>query len=92
MEMICGNTITGIWVDEMVKMTTAKKIVWVPAAGRNTLSARISNNSWLVGIGEHDLMPVQEWCEEHNCGKRVSFDRFLFRNKKEITMFLLRWA
>ena len=92
MEMIRGNAITSIWVDEMVTIITAKKIVWIPTAGRNTLTARISSNSWLIGIGEHDLMPVQEWCNENNCGKRVSFDQFQFRNKKEMTMFLLKWS
>jgi len=89
MGIIYGNTITKIWIDEM---STAKKIVWVPAAGKNTLAARISEHSWLVGVGEHDIDPVQKWCEENNCGKRVSFDRFRFRNKKEMTMFLLRWS
>ena len=89
MDIIYGMTITGIWVDEM---STDKKIVWVTAAGKNTLAARISENSWLVGIGEHDIDPIQRWCKENNCGKRISFDQFQFRNQQELTMFLLRWS
>lgn len=72
------------------------KIVWIPAEGKYTLAARVesgpSNIRWLVGMNQHDMDPVQAWCEEHNCGKRVSFDMFRFRNKREITMFLLRWS
>lgn len=44
------------------------------------------------GLNEHDIDPIQRWCEEHNCGKRMSFDMWKFRSKKEITMFMLRWA
>lgn len=93
--MIYSNSITKIWIDEM---STAKKIVWVSAAGKNTLAARVSltarvsESSWLVGIGENDIEPIQQWCEENDCGKRVSFDQFQFRNKQELTMFLLRWS
>ena len=93
-----GKTITGIIVDEMLEME--KKVFWITAEDRHTLAARASWVPWLdrpdrtfsIGIGEHDMDPVQAWCEEHNCGVRVSFDQFRFRNKREITMFLLRWS
>jgi len=35
--------------------------------------------------------PIQEWCLENNCGRRMSYDTFRFRNQKQKTMFLLRW-
>ena len=92
MTKMYGNTVTGIIVDEISEME--KKIVWITAEDRHTLAARLPwpDRTVLIGIGEHDMDPVQAWCEEHNCGVRVSFDQFRFRNRKEITMFLLRWA
>lgn len=87
-----GKEITGIWADEIVSIK--KEIVWVETARRNSLSARvrIQPRGWEVGINEQDIDPIQQWCEEHNCGKRTSFDTFQFKTKKEKTMFLLRWG
>jgi len=39
----------------------------------------------------HVVFPIQEWCLENNCGSRMSYDTFKFRNQKQKTMFLLRW-
>jgi hypothetical protein len=71
-----------------------RKIFWVSTANRNTLAARsqVAPRGYEVGINETDVDPIQAWCEQHNCGKRISFDMFKFRNKKEITMFLLKWG
>jgi hypothetical protein len=75
-----------------------KKIYWIDTANRFELAGRaqITNyegdKNFVVGLSEQDMDPIQKWCEQHNCGKRRSFDTFRFRNKKEITMFLLRWS
>ena len=75
-----------------------KKIYWIDTANRFELAGRVKVSShdgekmFAVGLSEQDMDPIQEWCEQHNCGKRRSFDTFRFRNKKEITMFLLRWS
>jgi len=71
-----------------------KKIFWVETARRHCLSARVAveTRGFEVGINEADMDPIQAWCEEHNCGTRTSFDTIKFKNKKEITMFLLRWG
>ena len=72
-----------------------KKIIWVDTANKNTISARAEvgrGSHYLMGLREQDIDPIQKWCEEHNCGKRTSFDQFKFRNKKELTMFLLVWG
>ncbi len=45
-----------------------------------------------TGLREEHLLPVQEWCEANNCGTRISFDMWKFKNKKEITAFLLKWG
>jgi hypothetical protein len=43
------------------------------------------------GLNENDLEPIQKWSEETNCGKRMSFNVWQFKNEKQITMFILRW-
>ena len=90
--MIRGKKFTHIWVDEMTEMN--KKIKWIKTAQRLTLSARteIQPRGFEIGINESDMDPIQKWCEEHNCGVRTSFDMIKFKNKKEMTMFLLRWS
>ena len=45
-----------------------------------------------VGMSEKDMDPIQQWCNEHNCGTRMAFDIFKFKSQKEITMFLLKWG
>jgi len=89
-----GKEITYVMVDELIYMEHQRKLIWIPAEGRCVLSARtqIASREWEFGVSDRDMEQVQDWCEEHNCGKRISFDQFRFRNRKEITMFLLRWA
>jgi hypothetical protein len=71
-----------------------KKIFWVEGARRLSLAARaeIQPRGWEVGLTETEMDAVHEWVKEHNCGRRISFDTFQFKNKKEMTMFLLRWG
>lgn len=90
--MIYGKQITGFWIDEVEEMK--KKIKWITTSRRFTLAARVEvqPRGFEVGINESDMDPIQKWCEEHNCGVRTSFDMIKFKNKKEMTMFLLRWG
>lgn len=75
-----------------------RKIFWIDTAQRFTLAARIKittsdeDDIFVTGLSESDIDPIQKWCEEHNCGRRTSFDMFKFKNKKQMTMFLLRWG
>ena len=87
-----GKEITYVMVDELSYMEHQRKLIWIRAEEPLTLAARISANGWDVGIYDDDLIPVHKWCHDNNCGKRISFDRFRFRSRKEITMFLLRWT
>jgi len=76
----------------------SKKIYWVESSEKNSLAGRMrivasdSDKEFTSGLNESDIDPIQEWCEEHKCGRRISFDTFQFKNKKELTMFLLRWG
>ena len=87
-----GKTITSIWIDELVEMK--KQIKWVTAARKFSLAARVEimPRGFELGLNEQDMDPIQQWCQEHSCGRRVSFDTFQFKNQAQITMFLLKWS
>jgi hypothetical protein len=44
------------------------------------------------GLNESDMDPIQAWTTECNCGTRMSFNMWKFKNEKQITMFLIRWS
>lgn len=41
---------------------------------------------------EEEFNSIQTWCEEHQCGLRMSYDQFVFNTEKELGMFMLRWG
>jgi hypothetical protein len=41
---------------------------------------------------EEHFVDIQSWCEDHQCGRRMSYNQFVFRTEKELNMFMLRWA
>ena len=90
------KAVNGGWINN--DLYAMKKIYWIDTARRLTLAARMrvyahdSDKNFVTGLSELDIEPIQKWCEEHNCGQRTSFDMFKFKNKKQITMFLLRWG
>ena len=45
------------------------------------------------GLNEDDMIPIDEWLNENiPSARRLSFDTWLFKQDKHITMFLLRWS
>lgn len=76
----------------------SKKIYWIESSEKNSLAGRVrvvasgGDKEFTSGLNESDIDPIQKWCEDHNCGRRISFDTFQFKNKKQLTMFLLRWG
>jgi hypothetical protein len=65
------------------------KIKWTSAGA---LRLRASQDDQFLGLSHADMDPVAEWCREHRCGERMSFDTWRFRNPQDITLFLLMWA
>ena len=75
---------------------TSSKFKWIEYNHRPLiLYANLEYENGAVtqtGLKSDMLDPVQQWCEETGCGRRVSFDMFKFRNDEEVTAFLLKWG
>jgi hypothetical protein len=65
------------------------RIKWTSAGA---LRLRARRDDQFLGLSHADMDPVAQWCQEHRCGQRMSFDTWRFRNDEEITLFLLRWS
>lgn len=78
----------------LAKNKQPARIVWINKDPLQLVAttANEAKNFYINFLTEEDMVAIQEWCVEHNCGKRTSFDTFKFKNKKQITMFLLRWS
>jgi hypothetical protein len=70
------------------------KIIW------HTLPGRKLKATWQVqprgrehGLNESDMEPIEAWLRENiPTSRRISFDTWLFKQDKHVTMFLLRWS
>ena len=73
---------------------SGRRIQWLPGPRPHSLraSVEIQPRGRETGLSEADMDAVQAWCSQHDCGRRLSFDIFQFRDPHEITLFLLRWA
>ena len=75
-------------------MQPPTKIIWHQVPGHKLKASWLPTvRKFELGLKEEaDMDPIQKWCQDSNCGKRISFDMFQFSNDKQITMFLLRWS
>lgn len=46
----------------------------------------------MESITESQAQDIQDWCEQTQCGTRMSYDMWRFRDKQQLTLFLLRWT
>jgi hypothetical protein len=87
---------TNELIEKLTEMLRTKKLVWEEDKVKGlVLRANLVYAHGAItptGLREEDLLPVQEWCEMAKCGKRISFDMFKFKDRKEITAFLLVWG
>ncbi len=35
---------------------------------------------------------IQAWCKKYECGQRIAYSIFKFKNEGEVAFFLLKWA
>jgi hypothetical protein len=92
-----GKSQLNLWMQHYQNMIKPTKISWRELPG-NKLQAFVDPSlvvqprGTIWGLRDSDMTAVQEWSDEFNCGKRMSFDVWKFKNRKSITMFLLRWS
>ena len=51
-----------------------------------------TDDEYVEFLSEQAMIEVSKWCNQNDCGIRISFDTFKFKNKQQISMFLLRWS
>ena len=75
-------------------MAPIPKIKWqrLPGFKLQAYVDEIQPRGFERGLRESDMDPVQEWTDKCNCGKRMSFNIWKFKNEKQISMFLIRWT
>lgn len=74
-------------------MQPPTKIIWHQLPGRKLKATwEPRARGFEIGLKEKDMDPIQTWCQQTNCGKRLSFDTWIFKTDAHVTMFLLRWS
>lgn len=96
---LTGRNMGKSYVNDILKnwyenMRPIPKIKWkrLPGTRLQAYTDDIQPKGFEVGLRETDMDPIQAWCGETHCGRRISFNEFQFKNEKQITMFLLRWG
>lgn len=41
---------------------------------------------------DNTLEQIAHWSRENDCGLRLSYDLWCFKNEADVTVFLLRWS
>jgi len=94
-----GRQMGKSYVNNLIKnwyqsMAPAPTIKWqrLPGLKLQAYTDEVAPRGFERGLNESDMDPVQEWSVECNCGTRMSFNVWKFKNERQITMFLIRWA
>jgi len=76
------------------RMGSKPKIKWqrLPGLKLQAYTDELDPRFVQRGLCDDDMYPVQEWSIECNCGVRMSFNVWKFKNEKQITMFLIKWS
>ena len=97
--MVIGRQMGKSYLNDILKnfyktMACTPKIKWqrLPGLKLQAYTDDVGPRGYERGLNEADMDPIQAWSEDCNCGKRMSFNVWKFKNEKQITMFLIRWA
>ena len=97
--MILGRRMGKSQVSDLLKsfyrtMAPKPTIKWqrLPGLKLQAYTDDVAPRGFERGLNESDMDPIQAWTTECNCGTRMSFNVWKFKNEKQITMFLIRWA
>ena len=88
------NSLMKNWYMHMNSPGYKPKIKWqrLPGLKLQAYTDDVAPRGFERGLNESDMDPVQAWTTECNCGTRMSFNVWKFKNEKQITMFLIRWS
>lgn len=94
-----GRQVGKSYVNDLLKnwyanMAIKPTIKWkeLPGCKLQAYTDSILANGRERGLNETDMDPIQEWCDASHCGRRMSFNVWHFKNRKHMTMFLIRWS
>lgn len=90
-----GKSHVNDWLKQFYSnMAPVPKIKWqrLPGLKLQAYVDEIGPRGFERGLRESDMDPIHEWSQECNCGTRMSFNIWKFKNERQITMFLIRWA
>jgi len=75
-------------------MNMPTKIIWHQLPGRKLKATwEPGARGFELGLKEKDMDPIQDWLRTNiPSAKRLSFDMWLFKEDKHVTMFLLKWS
>ena len=97
--VVIGRHMGKSYLNDILKnfyktMAYTPKIKWqrLPGLKLQAYTDDVGPRGYERGLNEADMDPIQAWSEDCNCGKRMSFNVWKFKNEKQITMFLKRWA
>ena len=97
--MVVGRQMGKSYVNSIMKnwyqsMAPAPTIKWqrLPGLKLQAYTDDVAPRGFERGLNESDMDPIQAWSVECNCGKRMSFNVWKFKNEKQITMFLIKWS
>ena len=87
------NNLLANWYATM-REVYKPKIKWqqLPGLKLQAYTDDVAPRGFERGLNETDMNPIQAWTTECHCGTRTSFNVWKFKNEKQITMFLIRWA
>ena len=87
------NSLLNNWYATMREQYTPT-IKWqrLPGLKLQAYTDDVQPRGFERGLNESDMDPIQVWADECNCGKRMSFNVWKFKDEKHITMFLMKWA
>ena len=96
---ITGRQMGKSYVNELItnwyqSMAPAPTIKWqrLPGLKLQAYTDEVAPRGFERGLNESDMDPIQAWSVECNCGVRMSFNVWKFKNEKQITMFLIKWS
>jgi len=90
-----GKSQVTDWLKQFyANMMPTPTIKWqrLPGLKLQAYTDQVAPRGFERGLNESDMDPIQAWSQECNCGTRMSFNVWKFKNEKHITMFLMKWS